>query len=604
MKRILLFIVVFANLCEFNANNNIKKETLFNRVSFLIQENENNYSKKISEINKLFANEDYVKALEKAFTLNDLCKENGDRYYSYTVSFLIAKIYDRTNKFNKSLEFYNKSLELIKISVLDKNDKNFTDSNLAQTYLKIGSSYQKLSLLNENQKRKKFYSDSSKYYYNKIEDLSELNSKIEGIRASAFNNLSGIYERDSIFDKAESYINKAIKIYEKRHNNLDIAKATNNLGNIYLSQKKYGKAKGFYLKGISLIRNYNSSKAIRVRANLFFNLAWAMRNLKDYKAYDLQEKFYDIQDTIREKELRGIIEQMTYKYDFDSKKKLFDKDQEVMLLKEKDKTRTIVAIAVFLFILLLFVIGYYVYRQNRLQLKLTQSELIQSQNLDKLKSESQARILDATLNGREKERKEIAETLHDSVSAMLSSANLHLQATRKRFDNGIPIEIIKTQEIITETSKSIRDLSHTLVSSVLLKFGLNLAVSDIAEKYSNSELTVETEFEGLRRYHQDFEIKTYNIIQEFTNNILKHSKAKIAVIKLKEENGLLLIEVSDDGVGFNKTEITIKDGLGINQIEARIHMMKGKFYVSSKKGKGTQINVELPVQEKEEIKLF
>ena len=379
---------------------------------------------------------------------------------------------------------------------------------------------------------------------------------------------------------------------------------TVNLGNIYLSQKKYGKAKEFYLKGISLIRNYNSSKAIRVRANLFFNLAWAMRNLKDYKAYDLQEKFYDIQDTIREKELRGIIEQMTYKYDFDSKKKLFDKDQEVMLLKEKDKTRTIVAIAVFLFILLLFVIGYYVYRQNRLQLKLTQSELIQSQNLDKLKSESQARILDATLNGREKERKEIAETLHDSVSAMLSSANLHLQATRKRFDNGIPIEIIKTQEIITETSKSIRDLSHTLVSSVLLKFGLNLAVSDIAEKYSNSELTVETEFEGLRRYHQDFEIKTYNIIQEFTNNILKHSKAKIAVIKLKEENGLLLIEVSDDGIGFNKTEITIKDGLGINQIEARIHMMKGKFYVSSKKGKGTQINVELPVQEKEEIKLF
>ena len=46
MKRILLFIVVFANLYEFNANNSIKKETLFNKVSFLIQENDKYYSKK------------------------------------------------------------------------------------------------------------------------------------------------------------------------------------------------------------------------------------------------------------------------------------------------------------------------------------------------------------------------------------------------------------------------------------------------------------------------------------------------------------------------------------------------------------------------------
>ncbi len=603
MKKIILFLVICANLYQINANNTIKKETLLSRVSFLIQKNDSLYSSIYSKINRLYQEEDYVKALEKAFILNDLCKENDDTYWSYKTLYLIANIYNNTNKFNKSLEYYKESLVLVEILVSEQNDSRISEMNYAYTLLKIGSSYHKLSVANE-ESNKFYYLDSAKSYYKKVVNLPKFNKKLETLKSKAFNNLSGIYESDSLFDIAENYIKKSIKIHEKHYNNIGVASAMNNLGNISLSQKKYEKAKKFYLDGINLIRNDKSSKATSVRANLCFNLAWAMRNLKDYKAYDWQEKFYDIQDTIREKELRGIIEQMTYKYDFDGQKKLFDKEQEVIILKEKDKTRTIVAVAVFLLILLLFVIGYYVYRQNNLQLKLTKSELLQNQSLDRLKSESQARILDATLNGREKERKEIAETLHDSVSAMLSSANLHLQATRKRFENGVPIEIIKTQEIITETSKSIRDLSHTLVSSVLLKFGLDLAISDIAVKYSNSELIIETEFEGLRRYKQEFEIKTYNIIQEFINNILKHSKAKKAIIKLKEENGLLLIEVSDDGVGFNKTEITIKDGLGINQIEARIHMMKGKFNVSSKKGKGTQINVELPVQEKEEINLF
>ena len=52
----------------------------------------------------------------------------------------------------------------------------------------------------------------------------------------------------------------------------------------------------------------------------------------------------------------------------------------------------------------------------------------------------------------------------------------------------VPIEIDKSQQIIIEASKKIRDLSHTLVSSVLLKFGLNFAIKDIAEKYSNSQI--------------------------------------------------------------------------------------------------------------------
>ncbi|NVJ88306.1 MAG: hypothetical protein HWD82_02550 [Flavobacteriaceae bacterium] len=175
-----------------------------------------------------------------------------------------------------------------------------------------------------------------------------------------------------------------------------------------------------------------------------------------------------------------------------------------------------------------------------------------------------------------------------------------MQASRKYFKGNIPLELHKSEQIINEASEKIRDLSHNLISSILLKFGLTHAVKDIVHKYSNRELKINVAVDELRRYDPKFEIKTFNIIQEFLNNILKHSKAKNAKVMIKEENDMLIIRISDDGVGFDKSKVDEKDGLGINQIDARIKMMKGKFHIDTKIGFGTLIKVDLPIQKKEE----
>ena len=238
----------------------------------------------------------------------------------------------------------------------------------------------------------------------------------------------------------------------------------------------------------------------------------------------------------------------------------------------------------------------YKLRQKNLKLKFSQKEFAQQKVVEKIKADTQNRILNATLDAKETERKEIAEILHDNVSALLSSANLHLQASGKHFKGETPEEIRKTKLIIKEASVKIRNLSHTLVSSVLLKFGLKYAVKDIAEKYTNSQLKFETSFGNLKRYDQRFEIKMFNIIQEFANNILKHSKAKKAFIFLNEnENGILCLKIEDDGIGFDKNEAYQKLSLGMNQIDARVQMMKGKFEITTAKGKGTKIHIELPI---------
>jgi signal transduction histidine kinase len=320
---------------------------------------------------------------------------------------------------------------------------------------------------------------------------------------------------------------------------------------------------------------------------------------KDYKAYEYLDQSYVFKDTLTDREIKRIVKGVYAEYQEQYKVETLKNKARLEEAQER-KTNWFLGV---LMVLILGISGFVLYtyklRQRNLKLKLEQTEFAQKSKLDKLKSESQVRILNATLDGKETERKQIAETLHDSVSSLLSSANLHLQATKMQFNGDTPIEIDKTQKIIIEASQTIRDLSHTLVSSVLLKFGLKYAIIDMAEKYSNSQLKIDTNIKNVRRYHQGFEIKVNNIVQEFVNNILKHSNATKALVRVEDKEGILHINIQDDGEGFDKRDIPKKDGLGINQIDARIQVMKGKFLINSSAETGTIIEIELPIQEKE-----
>ncbi len=595
MKKKYFFIIVFIffNLLLTKAlDKNYYTEEVSKEISsvFFVQK-DSIINIKYNKIIKFYNDSNYGEALEKAFTLYDICKTKNDNESSYLVSFLIAKIYVKTNNHSQSLRFYKESLKYLNIDLLNENGQLiFSNHDFSRVLLRIGSSYQKLSMI-----------DSAKFYYNKVVNLTYFDEDFLNIKAVSFTNLSGIYERDSIFDEAEKYALKAIEIHKKMNNKASQASAVNNLGNISLSKGEYKRAKEIYLEGINLIKHDNSPKAVKYKANLYYNLAWAMRNLKDYKAYDYQEMSYEIEDDIRDKELRTIAKELGIKYDFDTKKKLLEKEQEIKIIKEKDKIKIIGILAVFIFMLLLIIIWNKNLRGKNLELKLSQTQLIQKQKIDTLKSETQTRILNATIDGKELERQEIAEVLHDNVSALLSSANLHLQATRTHFNGETPLEVNKAQEIISEASKKIRDLSHNLTSPVLTKFGLDFAIKDITQKYNNSQLKIEVETGGLRRYHQKFETKIYNIIQELLNNILKHSKASEAKVSLVEKDDSLMLLISDNGVGFDVSKFNSSSGIGLSQIDARIEAMKGRFKIDSKKNRGTVIKSSIPILEKEKI---
>lgn len=489
-------------------------------------------------------------------------KEYSELFIKYT-NFL-AKIFANSHNYDKAI-FYNR------IAVNESNLAKDT-MNIVKSLIRMGSFYYAKDEL-----------DSAKIFWRKstyYKDAPGVEKRI----ANAYNNLGVIASHQEDLNLAKNYGYQALAIRIKLKDSLGISYSKLNIGNILHYQNDYKRAVESYKEAISQISRDTSFYALNLKSVIYENLSLSYDSLGDYRnAYGYITKSYRLQFKLNNEELSEKLAEVDAKYNLAEEEKKTQEERNKVL-------RTQILFYGLAFVTLTFFILIFIFYKNY--------KLRQQNRLEQVQNDMQTKIINATIDAKEKERKNIAEILHDSVSALLSSANLHLQASRAQLNAKAPVEISKAQQIVGEASVKIRDLSHELISSVLLKFGLAFAVNDLCEKYSNSELTLISDANGIKRYNQEFEIKIYNIIEELINNIIKHSNADNASIMLIERGGeKLIIQIIDDGSGFDIKKAINKNGLGLSHIEARIKVMKGVFNINSKKGEGTSIFISTPIYE-------
>lgn len=534
----------------------------------------------------LFTEGNYSKSLELAYSL----LEDKDEVIQIKTNLLLGKIFEKNNSIEPALNYFKKSLDLLNNRQIKIKDLKNIDTGMevikAESLIKLGKLYVKIQ-----------ESNKAMFYLRKLVDIQSADDEILLMKGNAYNNLSVIMLGEKKYKEAKSYLLQAINFLEKVKNKDDLAMVYQNLAGVYEIEEEREKALKTYFKALSYMEFEKDVKSLENKEVLYYNIAWTMYNLKDYKAYEYLEKSYDLKDSLINVGLRKELKKIERTHNID----LIRKEAESKRAQLIKNNWFIGIVGALISLLFLYLANLNKLKQKNLRIQLTEKELEQRKKLEKLKSDSQVKIINATIDGKETERKVIAETLHDNVSALLSSANMHLQATQKQFGGKAPIELQKTQQIIAEASLKIRDLSHNLVSSILLKFGLEYAVKDAAKKYSNSTIQIHTAITNVGRYEQEFEIKVYNIIQEFINNILKHSKATTAYVVMEEEEENLLIIVKDNGCGF-QLQTAESNGIGLNQIEARVDVMLGEFSVESSIGVGTKVMINIPVVRKRKRK--
>jgi signal transduction histidine kinase len=124
---------------------------------------------------------------------------------------------------------------------------------------------------------------------------------------------------------------------------------------------------------------------------------------------------------------------------------------------------------------------------------------------------------------------------------------------------------------------------------VLEKFGLEAALEELVEDYTNSKI-VEIEFINeinFKESKKEKQLQVFRIIQESINNSLKHGKATLIKIHFKEDlEKQYNCIYTDNGIGFESKNIRLKKGLGILNIESRIEYLNGNYSIKSSINKG------------------
>jgi signal transduction histidine kinase len=401
----------------------------------------------------------------------------------------------------------------------------------------------------------------------------------------SYNNSFVYYTLTGKSEIAKTYLDSCYTFAKKHKLNRQVLSSLFNLGYYETeSNQNYSKALEIYEK---IKTEYLSEFTNMDYIDLYSSLVYVYENLDDFeKANYYNTLLQEYNNKMYNEQLSDKVREIETKYEI---KKIEDEYQEKSKLLNENQNRNRKIILIFVTLFAFSLVLFYFFYQN-LQLK-------QRNKIKELDSEIQENIINASIDGQELERKKLAEILHDSISALLSSASLHLSAYLVGKKSEIPEEILKARTLLKEAHDQVRDLSHELVPPVLAKLGLFYAVQDLCEKNSNSVITITFNHYGSfqQRFNEEFEIKIYFIVTELVNNILKHSNATSGIVTLEARSNHLIINIEDNGKGFDDSKSQHNDGFGITQIKARVRSLKGKVSIISKINKGTLIYIKLHI---------
>lgn len=223
------------------------------------------------------------------------------------------------------------------------------------------------------------------------------------------------------------------------------------------------------------------------------------------------------------------------------------------------------------------------------------------------RAENSLRLLSSRLlTSQEEEQRRIAMELHDQTGQDLNVLKLHLATLQSRLRKDQTELKKEYDKILTFTDgiiEDVRRLAHGLSPSQLEVLGLCAAVKALMQNFSRKTgICVRYDVNALDTvFPQKIQIILYRIFQEALTNIYKHARAETVRIEVTRQGDALSIDIKDDGQGFDPCAYPLSDpatgqrGMGLSAMELRARMIGADFSISSLPGKGTQLNLLIPL---------
>lgn len=561
----------------------------------------------------------------------------------------IGLIYSRLEHYDKAIYFFEKSLELQEkpdISVLNNLGavyKDRKDNNKALEYYEMS--------LNEARKTENIQqqvaplgnigviyleegkNDKALKYFNAAKKIEEkLNLKKDLI--ATYSNIGQIYRVENKTDSALIYFKKAMNLAKETSSKHSLVKIYTSLALTYEQSERYVEAIDYLYKinrlnkelfdieknaqleemlaryesdvkekELALLKKDQALKNIELK-----NKQSELENQKLKRKYEIIESNNQLLLLERKNEVQALNLQKT-KIEKEKKEKelnyitkehelekvRFEKEQSE--LKQKNLLKNIAIIsAVFIILSAIAVIILYQQKLKATELLNLRNEEINKRNIKELINAHELESVKASIEGREKERRRIAQDLHDGIGGNLASIKLQLANLSTQNNERKLLEVVKN---IDDTYNDVRTISHNLIPGKITNLAFTQLITSFANeildnKKINLNLTTFPE-EELNNLSNEIKIEIYRIIQELLNNIVKYSKANNVDIQLIKRDNIANLMIEDDGIGFDTEKQFF--GIGLNNIKSRIENMNGNVSIESSIGNWSLVNIEIPVEE-------
>lgn len=519
---------------------------------------------------------EFTKLLGDTYYLQGDLKTAGTQYYkalkivdSKNNSKLRAQIYNSLGRYYRKLNHHHRALKFYQ-QALNLYQEMADADGIATIYNESGVVYEKMGNYTEAIQR-----------YKQSLQIQEKRKYLIG-QGYSLEFIGGALIQLKKFNEAETYLQKALKVHLQTQDPFATAENHNFLGDLYKAQRKYKLAEEHYKKSnlFAVEKNY-----LDLMQNNYEKLAEIYRNSGNYYlAHSSQQLYMAANRKLFDIERIKQIEEMSFKYE------TAVKDKEISEKKNELYHRNVSIIS--LMVLLVLVSAgtwfYFLHRKKNEDLRL-QKEILYHQD----------QAAKAVMEAEDNERKRMAIHLHDGVGQMLTATNMNLQVLEElRNDETVFQELLaKTKAIMNDAVQEVRTLSHQIMPNMLIRSTLGNALKELVAKIDSPKLHVSLKIDGLKDNLEDkIQIVMFRIIQESINNTIKHAKASQIHIMVAQTESLLETTFEDNGVGFDPVQkISYSEGMGLANIKSRIEMLQGELLIQSSPGRGTLINVKIPL---------
>lgn len=241
-------------------------------------------------------------------------------------------------------------------------------------------------------------------------------------------------------------------------------------------------------------------------------------------------------------------------------------------------------------------------RQRQYQVRDLLRDLVQTNEKLRSRTELLQKLALELTRAEDRERKRIAQVLHDDLQQILASARLQTEILFDHVKDEPAGKIQMVYDIISKAMAAARSLSHELNPAFIHRENFGEVLKKLAERMSeNFGFQVQTRIQiDHDRWDDDTKIFVYRGLQELLFNCAKHARADRVSIEMTEQGPFCILSITDDGVGFDSEQLKIhggeKGGFGLFSIQERAEALGGFMKVQSIPDQGSRFVVQLPFE--------